>query len=65
MSKYYSIYCSVLKSTEKIIKSQSPQLNLNHLKIPKTATDDLIIKSFKQLNKILENPQYYYLIRRD
>lgn len=64
MSKYYSIYCNILKGTEMTVKNYSPHLNLNHLKLPKNANEELLIKSFKKLENILKYPHLFYLKKR-
>ena len=65
MSKYHSVYCNILKGTEMLVKEHSPHLNLNHLKIPKNANEELLVKSFKKLENILKHPHLYYLTKKN
>ena len=55
-------YNCLHRSTEKLVKIYSPQINLNHLKIDKDTTDCEIKKNLSILDDLSKKPEYSHII---
>lgn len=55
------IHNKIINATNILIKSHSPHLNINHLKVDNLSSEKEILEKLNKITPIISNPEFSYI----